>query len=70
MAYTVTVKTPPGDIPTHRLPAESTSLSAGAKPCSDQSEQTGAYSVSQSVSQRASVYSGRKYEKYKAFSEH
>ena len=43
MPYTTTVATPPAYVLTHRTPAESTSLSAGAKQAvfSDQSEQTG-----------------------------
>ena len=41
--YTGAVKQPPGVVPAHKIPAETTSLLAGAKhaTCSDQSEQTG-----------------------------
>ena len=43
MPYTGAVEQPPCDVTTHKIPAESTSLSAGAKHAtnSDQSEQTG-----------------------------
>ena len=47
MPYTGAAEPPPGDVPTHGIPAELTSLLAGAKhiTCSDQSEQTGLWEV-------------------------